>query len=385
MSQPIQAKSLQGFKYFRMVSALLESLHDEGTERDRGNNRKLFFDQYGLLMLLYFFNPIVTSLRGLQQTTHLKKVQRLCGVKPTALGSLSEAARVFDPTLLEPVIAELSRRSLQRSTSLPSAEEAALKDLVAVDGSLLPAIPSMAWALWQNENNRAAKMHVAFAVFPATPVQVRVTHGNASEREQWRRMVQPGGFYVADRGYSDYSLFKELDEQGAYFLVRVQNNTAYQVAREQTIDGQSGEVGVIRDVILKRLGTEKHHALLKSPLRLVEIQHATEDKSWILVTNKLDLPAHLIFLAYRYRWQVELYFRWLKCVLGCRHLLSQSESGVTLQVYFGIIASLLISLWVGGKPTKRTFEMICLHLSGWADEQETRAYLNKVRLQNKPP
>ncbi|MEZ5941662.1 MAG: transposase [Planctomycetaceae bacterium] len=90
----------------------------------------------------------------------------------------------------------------------------------------------------------------------------------------------------------------------------------------------------------------------------------------ILATNARDLPAELIAVAYRYRWQIELFFRWLKCVLGCRHLLSHCESGVTLQVYAAVIASLLISLWTGSKPTKRTWEMLCHYFSGWATLEE---------------
>jgi IS4 transposase len=83
-------------------------------------------------------------------------------------------------------------------------------------------------------------------------------------------------------------------------------------------------------------------------------------------------------LAYKYRWWIELFFRWLKCILGCRHLLSQSASGVTLQVYVALIASLLVSLWTGRKPSKRTFEMLCLYFSGWASAQELQTQIAKL-------
>ena len=74
----------------------------------------------------------------------------------------------------------------------------------------------------------------------------------------------------------------------------------------------------------------------------------------MLVTHRLDLDADLVALAYRYRWAVELFFRWVKGVLGCRHLLSQTAHGVRMQVSVALIASLLISLWGGRAPTKRT-------------------------------
>ena len=90
----------------------------------------------------------------------------------------------------------------------------------------------------------------------------------------------------------------------------------------------------------------------------------------------------MVTLAYRYRWSVELFFRWFKCVLGCRNLISQSENGVTIQIYMGIIASLLVSVWTGRKPNKALLEMICFYLVGMADEDELEA---AIRRQPKHP
>jgi len=380
--EPLDERKLQGFKYFRMLDDLLGRLHSEGTQRDRAANRQLFYDQYATLLLLYFFNPAVESLRGIQQFTTLEKVQRLCGIRPTALGSLSEAARVFDPAALEPVIAELAAQA-QHSGRLPSAKEAQLAGLMAVDGSLLKALPKMAWALWQDAQHRAVKVHVAFGVFEQVPMQVSLTHGNGPEREELRKFVQPGGFYVADRGYASNALFREFDAAGVRFLIRVQENTAYEVLEEKPLTKLDQAAGVVRDVLVKRPGTDKHNPLLEKPLRIVQVRGSQPDQVWILASNALELSAELVVLAYRYRWQIELFFRWLKCVLGCRHLLSQSESGVTIQVYAAIIAALLIGQWTGSKPSKRTYEMLCHYLSGWASLEELETHLKKER--DKPP
>ena len=105
MSHPkrrkIEERDLAGFKYFKKISRLLERLHDAGCGRDRAGNRRLHMDQYMALLLLFMFNPICESLRGLQQASALKKVQRVLGVGRGSLGSLSEAASVFDASLLE--------------------------------------------------------------------------------------------------------------------------------------------------------------------------------------------------------------------------------------------------------------------------------------------
>src|SRR5437870_1918005 len=91
---PLQAGQLQGFKYFALLGPLLERLRPVGTVRDRAGNRQLFFDQYAALFLLYFFSPVLTSLRGLQQATGLDKVQKLLGCRRVSLGALSEAGQV---------------------------------------------------------------------------------------------------------------------------------------------------------------------------------------------------------------------------------------------------------------------------------------------------
>ena len=97
-----------------------------------------------------------------------------------------------------------------------------------------------------------------------------------------------------------------------------------------------------------------------------------------LVPTTIGLAAELVALGYRFRWAVELFFRWFKCILGCRHLLSTCRNGVTIQVYVALIASLLITLWTGRKPTKRTFEMLQLYLLGWASEEELQRHLDRL-------
>ena len=137
---PVIAQNLPGLQYFRLLGPLFDHLHAVGTTRDRAGNRQLFYDQYATLLLLYFFNPTVTSLRGLQQMTTFAHVQAQFGIRRTSLGALSEAASVFDAALLQAVLTALSA---QLQPHLSGAEQAALVSLTAVDGSLLPALPRM--------------------------------------------------------------------------------------------------------------------------------------------------------------------------------------------------------------------------------------------------
>lgn len=380
---PVTAKDLQGFKYFARVSPLLERLHHSGTASDKAGNRRLFFDQYAALLLLYFFNPILTSFNGLQQASALDKVQKITGGPRVSKGSLSEAQGVFDATLLEGLITDLAE---QVAPVTPPQEWAALKDLVAVDGSLLPACSRLAWALWLDEKHRAAKMHVHFEVLRGIPVKVTVTAGVDSETVQLRQTLTAGRLYVVDRGYAEYQLFQDILDANSSFIGRIRDNAVWRVVEEHPVSVEAHAAGVRSDRLVW-LGCAKSGAVFERALRLVEVQTGKtaangQPEVLLLVTDRLDLSAELVALGYRFRWSVELFFRWFKCVLGRRHLLSASQNGVTIQVYVAMIASLLLSLWVGKKPTKRSYEMFCLYFSGWATEEELTAHLESLKDQD---
>ena len=97
----------------------------------------------------------------------------------------------------------------------------------------------------------------------------------------------------------------------------------------------------------------------------------------VLATTLVDLPAEQIVKLYEYRWQVELFFRFLKQVLGCKQLLSTKQEGVQIQIYCALIAALLLALCSGGSINRRQFERICLYLQGWADEEELLEILHR--------
>ncbi|MBN69361.1 MAG: hypothetical protein CME32_08805 [Gimesia sp.] len=140
----IEEQDITGLKYFRQLGKLLQELHEVGCERDRAGNRSLHMDQYCTMILLYLFNPIVTSLRGLQQASELKKVQKILKCPRASLGSLSESIAVFDSERLKPIIAALGDKLA------PIAKESRLQEIrhtmPLVDGTVITALPRIAHA-----------------------------------------------------------------------------------------------------------------------------------------------------------------------------------------------------------------------------------------------
>lgn len=390
---PIPESVLRGFKYFKVLSPILERLHSENNH----HNRELYFDQYIAMLLFYFFNPVVTSLRAIQQVSGLKKVQKILGVKRTSLGSLSEAGNVFNSQLMEPILQQLAEKAiaLEVDPKLKAIEET----LVAVDGTLLRALPKMLWALWLDDDHRAAKLHLEFDIIKGVPVRAEVTNANANEKDNLRKSLSGDKLYILDAGYGQYSLFEDIRRANSSFVARLKDNAVWQTMEERALTEADRLAGVQKDIVV-RLGSPQCQDDLSGNVRVVEIYHRgssgrprlsrvsskktfrTTDSDYVmlLVTDRMDISAETIALIYRYRWQIELFFRWFKCILGCNHLLSLSENGVALQVYCALIASMLITLWTGRKPTKRTFEMLCYHFMGWADDEELLHHLEKLQL-----
>jgi hypothetical protein len=371
----VPATALQGQRLVQPLLKGIARLHDVGAKRDRAGNRKLFYDQYIALLLMYFCNPALKSLRALQQATGWEKTRRKLGIERAALGSLSEAARVFDAERLRPIVQELAAQALPLSKGR---EAEALQGLTAVDGSIFAALPRMAWALWKDDDHRGVKLHLHFDVLKGVPADATLTPAACSEGAALAEALQPGRLYVLDRGYADYGLFAKIVRAKSSLVARVKDSTAFVPQAERPLTAVAKAAGVVRDVVIARLGTAHHKDHLKHPMRLVIVQIVDRDgkttELW-LITDRLDLDADLVALAYRYRWSVELFFRWLKCVLGARHLIAQNPNGVTLQMYAALIVSLLIVLRTGRKPTKRTFEMIQYHLLGWVSDEEFDAHL----------
>lgn len=398
------AADIVGLKYFDRLLPLLERLHPVGTDRDKAGNRKLFFDNYCAYILLFLFNPIVTSLQAIQQASELKKVQKKLGCARAALGSLSEATQVFDPEPLKQIAAELAGQlqPLGPDRTCPEIKQLA----TAVDGTVIKTLASVVEAAYlrsptTGKSQSAWRLHTHFEIDRGVPVRIDVTGannaGDADERAVLRQSLAADRCYLMDRGYAAFSLFNAIHDIGSSYVCRVRDNSVYEVVEQRPLSAADQEANVVSDLEV-RLG--KDRAAKDQPqhrVRLVMIACTPHEKRGRagggssgpgsdgylrLATNLLDVPAEVIAFLYRQRWLIEIFFRFLKHILGCRHLLSTDRVGVEIQAYCAIIACLLIALWTGKKPTKRTYEMICLYFIGWADEDELLAHLAKLKKQD---
>ncbi len=323
--EAVREADVTGLKYFDKLAPLLARLHEVGCQRDKAGNRDLHFDQYCLLVLLFLFNPVITSLRSIQQASQLRKVQRKLGCLRASLGSLSEATEVFRPERLKEIIAELGGQlgSIAHDPRLQDVHHV----VTLVDGTLLKGLPVLAEAAFRDV--RAAKLegqvrlHTQFDLERGVPIRIDVTEGinrgEADERAVLARALQSGRCYVEDRGYAKFALFNQIVAAGSSYVCRLRDNSVYQTVDQRPLSEDDVHAGVVFDgVVLLGETTKKAEDRPDHPLRLIVIPTTPHEKRGaaagpasngllLIATNLLDLPARIIGLIYRYRWTMEVY------------------------------------------------------------------------------
>jgi IS4 transposase len=175
----------------------------------------------------------------------------------------------------------------------------------------------------------------------------------------------------------------------------VRDNSVYDVVEDRPLDEQAIEAGAISDQIVKIGLSKKPEQRADHPTRLICItctphrkrgkgkRHGvgqtgpTSDGVLRIVTDLLDVPAVVIAFLYEYRWMIEVFFRFLKQILGCRHLISTRIEGIQIQIYAAVICCLLLNTLTGRKPTKWMVTLMALYLQGLASDEDVLRELNK--------
>ncbi len=399
----IDPRQIGGLKRLRHLLPLLQPLHDAGCQRDRAGNRQLHFDEYVTLVLLYLFNPLIDSVRGLQQAAAVEKVSAQLGVKRFSLGSFSESCRVFDPQKLKAIVEQLS------AELNPVGHDPRLMDLkqilTAVDGTVLDAISSVAAAWWlpfvDGSSKYAWRLHTHYDVEHGVPSDLQLTDarcsGKSDEKNVLRSKLQKDHCYILDRWYAQFALFNDIHAIGSSYVCRVKENSVFTVNEERLLSDAALGAGVVRDALVSMGLTCKPAARPNHPIRLIVIEAKEHEKrggrkgknagagnggTIVIATNLLEVPAEIIALIYLYRYTIEIFFRFLKQILGCRHLISSKPEGIMIQMYCAVIACLLINLWTGAKPTKRTVEMLAFYFMGVASEAEMLRHIAGLKKTN---
>jgi hypothetical protein len=197
--------------------------------------------------------------------------------------------------------------------------------------------------------------------------------------------------YVGDAGYASRELFNAIVTIGSCYVIRMREDSVFDLPEDRELSQEALDAGVVRDALVHLPDRTEpvNHAVRTiwvqvepHPRRTRKVQPGSNKSTrltdvLLIATNLVDLPPELIGLIYRYRYSVELFFRLFKQLLGLRHLLSQKQEGVEIQVYCSVIACMLINLQTGKKPDKAMVQMLGFYLLGLATEEEVVNHLKK--------
>jgi hypothetical protein len=363
---PVPKGQVVGRRYFRLLEDHLAHLRQH---RAHGN-RKLFYDHVVVAHLLAFFNPGLSGLRGIEDIFAAPGVQKRFRVPRVPRSTLADAQQVFDPKLLLPLIDSLRERA-QIQPHDPRLD-VITSQLLAVDGSFFTVAARIAWAVFNGSGKGNIKTHVQFDILRGLPENVALTDGQVGESRQLRATLQADRFYLLDRGYQHYQLLADILAVGSDFVVRLRKSAIAETLEERPLTAADVDAGVVRDQVVQ-LGWRSDQTPSMPPLRRVEVRFVNRHGrvgSIILLSNRLDLPAWMIALLYQHRWQVELFFRWWKCVAHLQHFFSESPDGMTLQVYVTLIGLLLIAIETGAQPSKYDYNLMMAAINGLAPLEE---------------
>ena len=388
----VSAFDVRKLKIVARVNDLFARLRHAGTERDRAGNRQLLYSHYASLALLSMFNPAMHSLRGIQAASELKKVQKMLGTGRASLGSLSESCRVFDPKLLRPLVEELLAElpanhagpGPHRHVPDTIPRELAEK-LMVVDGSALRALPQIVRSA---AGEGVWRLHLQFRPLRGVPSAVEFTpESESGEREILGNSLESGCVYIADRGYESRALFNRIVGAKSDYVVRIPERPM-ETVETRALSPEAREARIASDEIVTWQSSDPRVVCLDHKVRRIVIAKRDQGRKRsdrvnadrvILLTNRMDVPAEVIAAIYELRWSIELFFRFLKQVLGCKRLFSGKSEAVEIQVYCALIACLLLAQATGGRVSMAEFRLITFYIQGWADEEELIAGLERIR------
>lgn len=318
-------------------------------------NRILQYDQLLIALLLSFFDPTVRSLRLIE---HCGNFKGRVDLDRLAKSTTADALAAFDPAHLQPIIADLHRRAGQ----LRKQGEGLLGicwRIIAADGTYLTTLADVAWALKHHRSDGRiqgqVRLNVQLDVQTWTPEVISVSGDDGSEPAAFAKDLCSDVLYVLDRNFVDFPFLQALLEKHNHFVLRIRANApAVEVAQALPLSAADMKAGVRSDQIVTLPGIDAPAGLF----RLVVI-HTTDRRGNLQVIRLLSdlcdaklVSARLVGEIYQQRWQIELFFKWLKTWANLDHLLSTSRNGITFQFYVAVIAVLLMYLQMGRRVSR---------------------------------
>ncbi len=294
------------------------------------NSQKLFFADF-VRKLIFGYVYQVSSLRNLALELKTNRVCWEVGLFFTPFSTLKDGFARFESRHFKQLFEAVLERT--KLSQVPFLDEVGI--FRVIDGSLFPTLRQMSWTSYRKRKN-AFKLHLSFDLNRMIPVEFWIGKGNSSERSFMESVIESGITYIADRGYGSFALVDKVIRAKAFFVLRSRDNLLYRVVEQLG----SAEKSVncfnnVTDETVIFLNDER-----QNKVRLITFEVA--GSYFRLIRNRFDLTTSEVIIIYAYRWQIELFFKFIKRTMNGIHLFNHSRNGTEIQFYVLLLVAVLM-------------------------------------------
>lgn len=328
--------------FSQLIEFLPQRIFDKIVMKYEGNKYVKHFTCWNQLLVMMFGQlSNRDSLRDLTNTisAHSGKSYHLGFSKNVTRSNLAKVNEKREPLIFEEFayyMIELARKErINKDFEING-------KVYAFDSTTIDLCLNVFWWAKFRKTKAGIKMHTLYEIETDIPTFIHITEAKVHDQRAMDVIpYEQGAYYVFDRGYFDLKRLYNINEISAYFVIRQRGNLQYEVINDK--ETNHNENGVLSDQIIKLTG---YQTSKKYPITLRRITYYATDKNktFVYLSNNMEIPAVQIALLYKYRWHVELFFKWIKQHLKIKSFWGTTETAVRIQIYSAITAYCLVAI-----------------------------------------
>lgn len=369
---------------FAQVVLLLPSrLFDRCVNTFKGNKGVRHFTCWHQFMCMVFGQlSNRESLRDLIVcvNAHKPKHYHLGLGKHVSRSTLADANERRDYRIYENFAYELITQAQQLVVKDQELASITAGNVYALDSTIIDLCLNSFWWATFRKAKAAVKVHTLLDLKTSIPAFVQITPASVHDLQELDRInLEPGGFYIMDRGYIDFKRLDKIDRHDAFFVIRSRDKLGFKRISSKAVIKSSG---VLCDQIIE-LTNFYPKSFYNKKLRRIKFYDQQQNRTFVFLTNNLELAASDIALLYKYRWRIELLFKWIKQHLKIKTFWGRSINAVKTQIYIAIITYVLVIILKSKlKLTQSIYEIIQIIGMSLVDKTPIRDLFNNTENQD---
>lgn len=328
--------------FSQLVEFLPQRVFDAIVMKYEGNKYVKHFTCWNQLLVMMFGQlSNRDSLRDLVTTlaAHGSKAYHLGFGKNVTRSNLAKVNERREPKIFE----EFAYRMIDIARKKRINKDFEIDGQVyAFDSTTIDLCLRVFWWAKFRHTKAGIKMHTLYDVETDIPTYIHVTQAKLHDQNAMDSIpYQPGAYYIFDRGYFDLKRLFHITEIESFFVIRQRGNLQYEILEE--LDVNHNKNGILSDQLIELTG---YNTAKKYPEKLRRVVYYAADlnRTFVYLTNNLEIPALQVALLYKYRWRVELFCKWIKQHLKIKSFWGTTESAVRIQIFTAITAYCMVAI-----------------------------------------